>query len=460
MVALGTVTQAEEEAFILFIAGEPSHGWNAHEFPEASRILSNCLNESGLNVDSEVSLGWPEDESLLRRAASIVLYSDGEEKHVAKGKSEQLRSLHRKGVGICVLHYALEPASDEMADFLLDSIGGYFEVNWSVNPIWNMTDSSILNHKATSAVEVFKMEDEWYYHIRFREDPTGIIPLLEAVPPLSSLGEDGPRSGNPIIREKLEKRTPQILSWTYEDLEKRRGFATTGGHFLHNWKNDSFRKLVLNGIAWSAGISIPEGGINSKTRGIIKYKTINHSIAVGDLEDIKSHLERDPKLINDLGKSKMTPLHQAILRKKAEVAALLLELGANPNVPTRNGQTALHLAIDRKMPEVSSLLMAKGSELNAQDKNGWTPLHLAAAKDQVDIARNLIRSGANLRILSTAGGTPLHEAAPSAGVEIVQLLLESGIDPRIKSNNGKTALDHAMEFGNEVVIPLLEPYAE
>ena len=455
--AFGTAIEAEEEKpVILFIAGEPSHGWNEHEFPEGCEVLANCLNESGLKIEAKVSLGWPGDTADLLRAAAIVLYSDGGEKHVAKGKTEQLRDLHQQGTGICVLHYSLEPASEEMADFLLDSIGGYFEVNWSVNPIWHMSNPSILNHKATSAVGMFKMRDEWYYHMRFREDNEGITPLLQALPPLSSLGEDGPRSGNPTIREKLKSGASQTLAWTYEDSEKRRGFATTGGHFLYNWRDDSFRKLVLNGIAWAASLAIPQNGISSSTQGLIKYKMINQSIAVGDLEDIKSHIERDPEIIDDPGKSKMTPLHQAVLRKKEDVAELLLNLGAKPNIPTGNGQTALHLAINRGLPSVCALLITKGADLNAQDENGWTPLHLAAAKDRIDIARILIESGANLQILSTAGGTPLHEAAPSASAEMAQLLLDSGIDPMAKSNDGKTALDHAITYKNEAVIQLLE----
>ena len=43
------------------------------------------------------------------------------------------------------------------------------------------------------------------------------------------------------------------------DADGGRGFGFTGGHWHWNWAHDQFRKLVLNGIAWTAGIEIPSG---------------------------------------------------------------------------------------------------------------------------------------------------------------------------------------------------------
>jgi type 1 glutamine amidotransferase len=43
-----------------------------------------------------------------------------------------------------------------------------------------------------------------------------------------------------------------------------RGFATTCGHFYDNWKNDDFRKLVLNALAWTAHVEVPKDGVESR----------------------------------------------------------------------------------------------------------------------------------------------------------------------------------------------------
>jgi hypothetical protein len=42
-----------------------------------------------------------------------------------------------------------------------------------------------------------------------------------------------------------------------------RGFGFTGAHVHNNWMNDSFRKLVLNAIVWTAKVDVPAEGVNS-----------------------------------------------------------------------------------------------------------------------------------------------------------------------------------------------------
>ena len=39
----------------------------------------------------------------------------------------------------------------------------------------------------------------------------------------------------------------------------------TGGHWHWSWACDPFRTVVLNGIVWTAGLDVPEGGVPSKT---------------------------------------------------------------------------------------------------------------------------------------------------------------------------------------------------
>ena len=439
---------------IAIIAGHASHGWNEHEFPTGSEALAHALNESGLELHAMVHLGWPEDESSLAQTDAIVLYCDGIADHVAKGKAHTLRQLYENGANIAVLHFALEPSDQGLADFFTESIGGYFEVDWSVNPVWTLANPILANHEINSGIASFTLNDEWYYHMRFA-DKAKITPILSAHPPLSTLGTDGPRSGNPAVRQALENQQPQHLAWTKIGPRQQRGFGFTGGHFLHNWNNDTFRTLVLNGIAWTTGFQIPNTGIPSKTTTFLHYPSLSRAIAYNDAQDIELHLARDPQALNRLGKSKLAPLHEAILRKKIEAARLLIEKGADVNLPDRSDNPPLHIAINRKLPEIAQALIDADADLTAKDKNGWTALHLAAAKDTIDIAKLIIDAGADIHIISTAGGTPLHEAAASGSSEMVQLLLNAGVDPSIVSSHEKTALDIAREFENEAAIKLL-----
>jgi hypothetical protein len=57
---------------------------------------------------------------------------------------------------------------------------------------------------------------------------------------------------------------PEHVAWAYERPEGGRGFGLTGGHYHWAWGEDGFRQIVLNGIAWVAGIDVPAAGVCPK----------------------------------------------------------------------------------------------------------------------------------------------------------------------------------------------------
>jgi hypothetical protein len=103
--------------------------------------------------------------------------------------------------------------------------------------------------------------------MRFVDGMKNVTPILNALPPESTLNRpEGTHSNNPAVKEAvLIKKELQVLAWAYDRPNGGRGFGFTGGHIHNNWQNDSFRRLVLNAIAWAAKIQIPEKGIPSTT---------------------------------------------------------------------------------------------------------------------------------------------------------------------------------------------------
>ncbi len=174
----------------------------------------------------------------------------------------------RRGVGLACIHYGVEVPKGISGQRFLNWIGGYFETDWSVNPHWLAKFDSFPEHPTTRGVEPFEVQDEWYYHMRFSDQMTRVVPLLTAMPPEESLvRKDGPHEGNPTVRKSvLEDKQPQHLAWAFTRGDgKGRGFGFTGGHFHNNWQNDSFRKLVLNSIVWTAHVEVPGSGVDSAT---------------------------------------------------------------------------------------------------------------------------------------------------------------------------------------------------
>ena len=252
---------------ICFIAGRDSHARNQHAHGPGLQYLADELSKTMPNITTVIHKGgWPTDPSFFNNADAIVIYCDGGPRHVAMKHLGQVDKLATAGVGIACLHYGVEMPKDKGGRHILEWTGGYFETHWSVNPHWTATFKNYPKHPVTQGLEPFSMNDEWYFHMRFQEDMQGVTPVLSAVPPLSTVKrKDGPHSNNPTARKEVKAGLPQHVGWVFTRTDGGRGFGFTGGHWHKNWKNDNFRKLVLNAIVWIAKLEVPKNGVPSKT---------------------------------------------------------------------------------------------------------------------------------------------------------------------------------------------------
>jgi putative membrane-bound dehydrogenase-like protein len=260
---------------IVFIAGRPSHGPLQHEHRAGCLLLQKCLRDVPNLVTKVYDNGWPtvmkdgkavDDDSVFEGADAIIIYSDGGGGHPALqgDRLQLLERLTRSGVGLGLIHYAVEPTLEKGQKEFLEWVGGAFEVNYSVNPHWQADFKSLPNHAVTRGVHPFSTNDEWYFNLRFRDGMRGVTSILSAVPPASSMSRpDGPHEGNPAARAAVANGTPQTVMWVSERPEGGRGFGFTGGHFHNGWKNDDQRKLMLNAILWIAKMDVPAGGVSS-----------------------------------------------------------------------------------------------------------------------------------------------------------------------------------------------------
>ncbi len=251
---------------VVFIAGVKSHGYGAHEHAAGIRLLMKALRQGMPEIHSVAYFdGYPADPTALDNADAVVLYSDGGMRHPWLAALRQIDAAANRRVGIGAIHYAVEVPEGEPGSKFLDWIGGYFERWWSVNPHWTPRSARLSRgHPATNGVQPFEINDEWYFNIRFRPGMQGITPLLQAVPPKSTMSRpDGPVTGNPYARAAVNRKDIQTLMWASERPNRGRGFGFTGGHVHWNWAQPDYRRLVLNAIAWIAGADVPADGVQS-----------------------------------------------------------------------------------------------------------------------------------------------------------------------------------------------------
>jgi type 1 glutamine amidotransferase len=251
---------------LVMVAGRPSHGSGQHEFRAGCLLLKKCLAEACPQLVTEVSTGgWPTDPTAFDNADAVFFFADGGGGHpvLQSNRLAQIDALAKRGVGIACLHYAVEVPKEKGGPQFLDWLGGYFEPHWSVNPHWTLSQTELAQgHPITRGVKPFEINDEWYYNMRFKQPAEGLTMILTAVPPDSTRERpDGPHSNNLTVR--TNKGAREVLAWAYERPGGGRGFGCTGAHFHANWGNDDFRTLMLNALAWTAGLEVPSDGLAS-----------------------------------------------------------------------------------------------------------------------------------------------------------------------------------------------------
>jgi hypothetical protein len=257
---------ADARKKLVMLAGKPSHGPLEHEFNAGVLLLAKCLaGVPGLEVEHYKN-GWPDSEKAFEGASGIFLYADGGGGHpfIQGNHLAIIDDYMKRGVGLMCAHYAVEVPRDKGGPEFRRWIGGYYEDKFSCNPMWEPDFKEFPDHPVARGVKPFAIRDEWYFNMRFRPDMQGVTSILSAKP--SDATRDGPYvyPRGPYKHVQDARGRTETMMWAVERPDGGRGVGFTGGHFHNNWLDDNFRKVVLNGIAWTCKVDVPPGGLDSK----------------------------------------------------------------------------------------------------------------------------------------------------------------------------------------------------
>lgn len=109
---------------------------------------------------------------------------------------------------------------------------------------------------------------------------------------------------------------------------------------------------------------------------------------------------------------------------------LLLEHSANINIKDpQSGESPLSLAVLKGHYQVAAILVDRGANLEIQDSIGRSPLSKAAMCGAEDAVRLLLERGANPGSRDSAGQTPLFYAIEKGNEAVIRTLLE--MDPNL-----------------------------
>jgi ankyrin repeat protein len=206
------------------------------------------------------------------------------------------------------------------------------------------------------------------------------------------------------------------------------------------------------------------------TRSVVTFQGVEAFAAAClrlDRDAARALLARHPEYLRS-----PLAMFAAAKQDRADVVALLLDLGMSPDVQDHQGQRPLHVAASHDSARVAELLIERGAEIEPVESNwGNTPLGFAiygqvtrmiellgrVSRDvfrltyigNVERLREVLSAEAGLAKIVADQSTPLMWLPDDEGraLEIVTLLLAHGADPAIRNGQGKTAADIAERRG-------------
>jgi type 1 glutamine amidotransferase len=261
---------AAEGAQVLVVVGPSNHPAGTHEVLAGGRLLKQCLEHSpnvpGLMV--EVVDAWPTDQARLQAVKTFVFIGDTFPLQRFPDSSANLATfatLMQRGAGVVCVHFATGlRKADIPADGnhpLLGWLGGYFADkavhHQSIARIFPAaTITPAVDHPVTRGWKEFTLHDEPYINNYFGPDGNQPAANVTAIA-VAQLPPEAPKR--------------EIVSWCVQRADGGRGFGVVMPHFYRNWLQADLRRLILNGIVWSAQIEVPANGVDSAEPDLVSF---------------------------------------------------------------------------------------------------------------------------------------------------------------------------------------------
>jgi type 1 glutamine amidotransferase len=245
LLAVASANAADKPRRVLLIGqGPDGHPAATHEYNAGVRLLGKLLSRSENLQTIVVSADgdWADGPELLDGAdAAVVFVSQGAKWIQDDAKRlAAFQALAKRGGGLACLHWGMGTREAEFIPKWLELFGG---CHGGPDRRYKVVDTQLElatpKHPVLRGVEAIPVHEEFYFALKFPQPVEQVTPL---------------------IRVQIEDQ-PHVVSWAWQRPDGGRSFGFTGLHFHENWKHESYRRLMTQGVLWTLGSDIPDSGL-------------------------------------------------------------------------------------------------------------------------------------------------------------------------------------------------------
>jgi type 1 glutamine amidotransferase len=246
-VAAAPALAADPPKKILLVSSGPDgHPPATHEYVAGLDVLAACLKPVAVIEVTHVKADgpWKEGPDLIGRSDCVVLFlSEGAKWLSADPKRlDAFRQHAKRGGGLVVVHWGMGTREAGPIDAFVELLGGCHGGPDRKYKVLETAAVSVADptHPITAGVKDFKVNDEFYYKLKFPKEKSKVRPVLLA-------DIDGSK---------------ETVAWSFDRPDGGRSFGFSGLHFHDNWKREDYRRLVTQGVLWTAKVPVPAEGLD------------------------------------------------------------------------------------------------------------------------------------------------------------------------------------------------------
>jgi peptidyl-prolyl cis-trans isomerase B (cyclophilin B) len=209
-----------------------------NEYMADLQILAKCLQQTP-GVKAVVSEGWPEKQEDLKDAKALVLAVDNGGKVLLDPKRrEQVDRMLKSGIGLTAIHKAIIADVGMVGERYREILGGWANRQFAAALV-QAADVTVSDpkHPVCNGIKDFTLREDYHLKLKFAKEAT------------------------PVLSTKIFGRDFPV-AWVYErpDAGKGRSFGFVSGRFHESYKDETLRRVLTNGILWTARVAVPKDG--------------------------------------------------------------------------------------------------------------------------------------------------------------------------------------------------------